>query len=114
MRAFRPGYSALMDESLIARRLGALGNDTRLQIYRLLVRAGPEGMPVGDLQRRTEVPISTISHHLHKLIAVGLVRQEREGTTLYCHANYDAMDETVGYLTKVCCIDSKACAEDAA
>jgi hypothetical protein len=46
-----PRYSTFMDESLIARRLGALGNDTRLQIYRLLVRAGPEGMPVGDLQR---------------------------------------------------------------
>jgi len=103
-----------MDDSLIARRLGALGNETRLEIYRILVRAGREGVPVGDLQRRTAAPMSTVSHHLHKLITVGLVRQEREGTTLYCHANYDAMDETVGYLTKVCCVDSKASAEDAA
>jgi ArsR family transcriptional regulator, arsenate/arsenite/antimonite-responsive transcriptional repressor len=103
-----------MDDSLIARRLGALGNETRLEIYRILVRAGHDGVPVGDLQRRTGVPMSTVSHHLHKLITVGLVRQERAGTTLYCHANYDVMDETLGYLTKVCCIDSKACAEDAA
>lgn len=103
-----------MDESTIARRLGALGNETRLQIYRILVRAGPEGVPVGELQRRTGVAISTVSHHLHKLISVGLAYQEREGTTLFCHASYDAMDETLGFLTRVCCVDAKSRAEDAA
>lgn len=99
---------------MIARRLGALGNETRLQIYRILVRAGRDGVPVSELQRRTGVAISTVSHHLHKLITVGLAYQERDGTTLYCHANYDAMDETVGYLTSVCCADAKSRAEDAA
>jgi ArsR family transcriptional regulator, arsenate/arsenite/antimonite-responsive transcriptional repressor len=104
-----------MDDSMIARRLGALGNDTRLQIYRILVRAGRDGVPVSELQRRTGVAISTVSHHLHKLITVGLAYQEREGTTLFCHANYEAMDETLGYLTRVCCIDAKSsAAEDAA
>ena len=103
-----------MDDSMIARRLGALGNETRLQIYRILVRAGRNGVPVTELQRRTGVAISTVSHHLHKLITVGLAYQERDGTTLYCHASYDAMDETLGYLTKVCCVDAKSRAEDAA
>jgi DNA-binding transcriptional ArsR family regulator len=104
-----------MDDSLIAQRLGALGNETRLQIYRILVRAGRDGVPVSELQRKTGVAISTVSHHLHKLITVGLAYQEREGTTLFCHANYDAMDETLGYLTKVCCVDAKTrAAEDAA
>lgn len=103
-----------MDDSTIARRLGALGNETRLQIYRILVRAGRDGVPVSELQRRTGVAISTVSHHLHKLIAVGLAHQERDGTTLYCHANYDAMDETLGHLTRVCCVDAKTRAEDAA
>lgn len=104
-----------MDDTMIARRLGALGNETRLQIYRILVRAGRDGVPVGELQRKTGVAISTVSHHLHKLITVGLAYQEREGTTLFCHASYDAMDETLGYLTRVCCVDAKsAAAEDAA
>jgi ArsR family transcriptional regulator len=103
-----------MDDLIIARRLGALGNETRLKIYRILVRAGRDGVPVGELQRRTEIAISTVSHHLHKLIAVGLVYQERDGTTLFCYANYGAMDETLGYLNKVCCLDVENHAEDAA
>ena len=109
-----PEYSTLMDDSLIADRLCALGSETRLKIYRILVRAGHEGVPVSDLQRRTGIAMSTVSHHLHRLISVGLVYQQREGTTLFCHANYKAMDETLGSLTKVCCIDAKASAEDAA
>jgi DNA-binding transcriptional ArsR family regulator len=108
------GYSFVMDDSLIADRLCALGNETRLKIYRILVRAGHDGVPVSALQRRTGVAMSTVSHHLHRLIMVGLVYQEREGTTLFCHANYQAMDETLGSLTKVCCVDAKGRAEDAA
>lgn len=104
----------LMDDSLIADRLCALGNETRLKIYRILVRAGHDGVPVSELQRRTGAAMSTVSHHLHRLIQVGLVYQEREGTTLFCHADYQAMDETLGSLTKVCCIDAKGRAEDAA
>lgn len=104
----------IMDDLIIARRLGALGNETRLKIYRILVRAGRNGVPVSELQRKTGIAISTVSHHLHKLITVGLVYQERDGTTLFCHANYDTMDETMGYLTRVCCIDASSSAEDAA
>ena len=65
-----------------AARLEALGNPTRLKIYRTLVRAGAEGMPVGRLQSRLDVAASTLSHHLKTLIGVGLVTQAREGTTL--------------------------------
>jgi len=107
-------YGDVMDEKIIAQRLCALGNETRLKIYRILVRAGHDGVPVSELQRRTGIAISTVSHHLHKLITVGLAYQERDGTTLYCHAKYDAMDETLGYLTKVCCVDEKSRADDAA
>ncbi len=97
-----------MDSRTAATRLEALGNETRLDVFRILVRAGRQGLPVGELQRRTGSARSTLSHHLHKLIAVGLVYQERDGTTLYCHANYGAMDETLGYLTRECCADSGA------
>lgn len=95
-----------MELETIAKRLEALGNETRLGIYRVLVRAGEDGLPVGDLQRRLRIPGSTLSHHLHKLIGVGLVGQERQGTTLICRASYDAMTETLGFLTDECCADA--------
>ena len=81
-----------------AARLEALGNPTRLKIYRILVRAGEEGLPVGRLQERLEIAASTLSHHLKALIAVGLVTQTREGTTLICHANYDLMRGLIDYM----------------
>ena len=88
-----------------AARLEALGNPTRLKIYRILVRAGEEGMAVGRLQERLEIAASTLSHHLKALIAVGLVSQTREGTTLVCHTNYDLMRGLVDYLNDECCIE---------
>ena len=97
---------ALMDINHIASRLEALGNPTRLGIYRHLVRAGEDGLAVGDVQERTGVPRSTLSHHLHKLIAVDLVTQERQGTTLICRANYAVMHATLGFLERECCAEA--------
>lgn len=70
-----------------AARLEALGNPTRLKIYRMLVRAGDPGLSVGKLQSRLSIPASTLSHHLKTLIIVGLVSQERDVTTLICRAD---------------------------
>lgn len=99
---------------ILADRLEALGNETRLRIFRTLVRAGNDGLPVGAVQQRTGVPRSTLSHHLHKLISVGLVRQRRERTTLYCCVEYNVMDETLGYLRAQCCADVPDAEGDAA
>ena len=71
-----------------AARLEALGNPTRLAVYRLLVRAGEDGLSVGQLQKRLKLAGSTLSHHLRALITVDLVSQERQGTTLTCRANF--------------------------
>lgn len=90
----------------VARCLEALGSSTRLDIYRLLVRAGEDGMAVGTLQVRTSIPRSTLSHHLHRLIDAGLVTQDRQGTTLICHANYPVMHGIVEFLTAECCADA--------
>jgi ArsR family transcriptional regulator len=89
-----------------AARLEALGNPTRLAIYRALVRAGLEGLPVGALQQRLGVAPSTLSHHLHQLVAIGLVTQERRGTTLICHAAFSEMDALVDFLSAECCADA--------
>jgi ArsR family transcriptional regulator len=92
-----------------AARLEALGNPTRLKIYRALVRAGAAGLPVGRLQEKLDVAASTLSHHLKTLIGVGLVTQTREGTTLICHTNYDLMRGLLEYLVAECCVESSGC-----
>ncbi len=89
-----------------AKQLEALGNPTRLQVYRTLVRAGDDGLPVGRLQDKLGIAASTLSHHLHRLILTGLVTQERQATTLICRANYPAMNSLVGFLVDECCQDA--------
>ena len=89
-----------------AKQLEALGNPTRLQVYRTLVRAGDAGLPVGRLQEKLGIPASTLSHHLQRLIATGLVTQERQATTLICRANYPAMNGLIGFLADECCADA--------
>ena len=88
-------------------RLEALGNPTRLKIYRALVRAGDAGMPVGRLQDKLKIAPSTLSHHIKALVVVGLVTQVRESTTLVCHANYTVMHELVDFLVAECCADAE-------
>jgi ArsR family transcriptional regulator, arsenate/arsenite/antimonite-responsive transcriptional repressor len=91
-----------------AAQLEALGNPTRLSVYRILVRSGDAGLPVGRLQERLGIASSTLSHHLHRLILTGLVTQERQSTTLICRANYAAMSGLLGFLSDECCADSAA------
>jgi len=88
-----------------AAQLEALGNPTRLKIYRALVRAGHPGLAVGRLQEKLKVAPSTLSHHIKALVVAGLVAQKRESTTLVCHANYDTMHGLVNFLVSECCAD---------
>ena len=101
-----------------ARQLEALGNPTRLQVCRALVRAGDGGLPVGHLQKRMRIAPSTLSHHLHRLILTGLVTQGRQATTLICRASYPAMTAILGFLADECCADARrapgSCAPEAA
>jgi ArsR family transcriptional regulator, arsenate/arsenite/antimonite-responsive transcriptional repressor len=88
-----------------AARLEALGNPTRLRIYRMLVRAGDAGSSVGKLQTRLDLAASTLSHHLKAMMVVGLVEQQRQGTTLICRANYEVMRGIVEFLVSECCTE---------
>ena len=94
-----------------AARLEALGNPTRLRIYRTLVRAGDAGMPVGKLQQRLEAAASTLSHHIKALVRVGLITQTREGATLICRTNYPVMRALLDYMVEECCVESCAPAD---
>jgi DNA-binding transcriptional ArsR family regulator len=92
-----------MDSVELAGSLEKLGHPTRLDIFRLLVRAGDDGLPVGALQEHLGVPGSTLSHHLSHLVAGGLVRQAREGRVLRCTADFERMNGIVRALTEECC-----------
>ncbi|MFN3672127.1 MAG: ArsR/SmtB family transcription factor [Bosea sp. (in: a-proteobacteria)] len=90
-----------------AASLEALGNPTRLALFRLLVRAGHDGLAVGQCQQRLGIAASTLSHHLKALIVVGLVAQQRDGTTLICRANFARMNGLVDFLVSECCSESR-------
>ena len=89
-----------------AAHLEALGNPTRLKIYRALVRAGAAGLAVGRLQDKLKIAPSTLSHHIKTLMVVGLINQVRDATTLVCHANFDVMRGLVEFLVAECCAET--------
>jgi DNA-binding transcriptional ArsR family regulator len=95
-----------MKLDVAAAHLEALGNPTRLKIYRALVRAGGAGLPVGRLQDKLKIAPSTLSHHIKTLMVVGLINQVRDATTLVCHANFDVMRGLVDFLVAECCTET--------
>ena len=86
-----------------ARRCAELGNTTRLSIFRLLVKAGKTGLPVGAIQKHLDIPGSTLSQHLQRLVQVGLVNQRRDSQTLYCEPQISAIRELAEFLLSECC-----------
>ncbi|UCG14921.1 MAG: helix-turn-helix transcriptional regulator [Deltaproteobacteria bacterium] len=92
-----------LDSDTAAMMFGQLGNATRLNIVRLLVRAGREGLPVGEIQRHLMIPGSTLSHHLTHLRSVGLIWQEREGAVLRCCLDYKKLEGLAAFLMEECC-----------
>ena len=96
-----------LDNPAVTGRLEALGNASRLANYRLLVHTGPSGTPAGEIQRGTRMTRSTLSHHVHGLLAGGLVRQEHAATTLMCRTSYKAVHETRVFLQAQCCADAQ-------
>lgn len=90
-------------ETKAATQLAALGNTTRLRLYRLLVKAGDEGLNIGQIQDQLAVPASTLAHHLTTLARAGLIEQERRGREVICRTNYPAMTSLVTFLTEACC-----------
>ena len=89
--------------------LGALAQEHRLALFRLLVQAGDNGMSAGSLAEALSLPNSSLSFHLAHLNRAGLIDQRRDGRSLIYTANYAAMNELVGYLMENCC-GGAACA----
>lgn len=92
-----------MDFTTAAKRLASLGHEHRLELFQLLVQAGPDGMTVGELRSVLDRPASTIAFHLRELVAADLVSQQRQGRTIRCQANYPALNEVLQFVKQDCC-----------
>jgi len=92
-----------MDKTETIAALSALAHDTRLDVFRLLVQAGPNGLAVGHIGEALNVPPATLNHHLVQLKQAGLVVCARDGRKLMHSADYTRMDGLLDYLTQNCC-----------
>ena len=100
-----------MEATAAVERLSALAQETRLELFRRLVRRGPEGVAAGEIAVELGIPKPTLSFHLAALERAGLVRSERRGRSILYAADYRAMGELVGFLYENCCAeDGAACA----
>ena len=90
--------------------LAALAQDNRLDVFRLLVRTGAEGLAAGDIAERLKLPSPTLSFHLAQLKQAGLIQSRREGRSLIYAVDYEGMNGLMGFLTENCCAgDPAAC-----
>ena len=95
-------FGSMEQETAIA-ALAALAQETRLDIHRLLVETGPEGLPAGRIAERLDLPLPTLSFHLAQLKHAGLATARRESRSIIYAANFATMTGLVAYLTENCC-----------
>ena len=98
-----------METNNVLAALSALSHESRLAAFRQLVQAGPDGLSVGELRERLDLPPATLSAYLNTLRAAALVTDQREGRVIRVRANYEQMSALLGYLTENCCAGSVAC-----
>lgn len=92
-----------MKRLAVVAALGALAQETRLEIFRLLVQKGPEGLPAGQIGMRLGQPSPTMSFHLNQLRFAGLVTSRRASRSIIYCANFKMMNDLIAYLTENCC-----------
>ena len=93
----------IMKKESIITALGALAQETRLDIFRYLVEVGPDGVPAGKISERFDLPSPTLSFHLKTLQQAGLLERKRQSRSLIYSANFAAMNALLAYLTENCC-----------
>ena len=92
-----------MEKSNAVAALAALAQDNRLDVYRVLVQAGPDGLPAGQVAAVLKLAPNTLTFHFDRLRGAGLVSVRRDGRSMIYAARYDTMNELLGYLTENCC-----------
>ena len=98
-----------MDNKTAVTQLGAIAQEVRLDVFRLLVQAGSDGLAAGAISEKLGIPGSTLSFHLKELSHAGMVRARHESRFIYYSANYDAMNLLLAYLTEHCCAGHAPC-----
>ena len=98
-----------MEKTAAVAALAALAQDNRLDVFRLLVQAGPQGLPAGEIAAALGVPPNTLSFHFDRLRFAGLVSVRRDGRSMIYSANFPAMTALVAYLTENCCGGKESC-----
>jgi DNA-binding transcriptional ArsR family regulator len=106
-------YYRNMESQSAVTALSALAQENRLSVFRLLVRAGPDGVAAGEIAAELDIPNATLSFHLNQLRHADLVSFRRTGRSLIYAAKYDSMNELLAYLTENCCQGSVDCDVDA-
>jgi len=86
--------------------LGALAQESRLEVFRLLVRRGPDGIAAGELSEKLGIPPATMSFHLKELSSAGLITSRRESRSIIYSADYAQMQALLGFLMENCCADN--------
>jgi DNA-binding transcriptional ArsR family regulator len=99
-----------MEKSDAVAALAALAQDNRLDVFRLLVQAGPEGMPAGQVADALDLAPNTLTFHFDRLRSAGLVTVRREGRSMIYAARFDTMNAVIAFLTENCCAGAADCA----
>ncbi|WP_106746788.1 ArsR/SmtB family transcription factor [Yoonia maritima] len=92
-----------MDNLTAAQGFSALGSESRIEVFQTLVKAGKNGLLVGDIQQRTGIPASTLAHHLKFLSTAQLILQEKKGRTIVNRANFDHLESLAAFILEECC-----------
>lgn len=103
-----------MDTKEAVKRLASIAQEARLDIFRLLVQAGSEGLSAGVIGEKLGIPNSTLSFHLKELSHAGLISARQESRFIYYTADYEAMNGLLAYLTESCCAGLTQCCPDTA
>jgi ArsR family transcriptional regulator, arsenate/arsenite/antimonite-responsive transcriptional repressor len=106
------GNIEYMDIKSAVTQLSSIAQEARLEIFRLLVQAGIEGLPAGSIGEKLKIPPSTLSFHLKELSNAGLINSRQVSRFIYYTANYAAMNGLLAYLTENCCAGITACCPD--
>ncbi len=96
-----------MNWDLAAQGFAAMGSEARLLVLRTLIRAGLDGLSVGELQERTIIPASTLAHHLKFLADAGVIEQERVGRTTINRADFTQLESLANFILSECCVDEQ-------
>ena len=95
-----------LTHDIVANGFAAIGSEPRLEVLKILVRAGNDGLTIGEIQQRTGIAASTLAHHLKFLSAGALITQSKQGRSVINRANYELIEALSNYLLAECCIDA--------